>query len=101
MRKRRLARAQRVAMGGILVEPQVGPNTDRAQVADDRLGMSAANVRIEVKLEAVGVAGLGQELLGLGRIIGVARRIGIDAAELGREAGYVRDPRIRADKRLE
>src|ERR1700680_3692769 len=85
-RDRRLAGAHGVAMRGVLHEPQIGPDADRVQIADDRLDLIAFAVAVEVDVEAVGVARFGEQLLRLRRVIGIARRGFVAAAELRGEA---------------
>src|SRR6266702_1971775 len=66
--------ARRVAMGGVLHEPQISPHADRVEIADDRLELIAIAVAVEVDVEAAGIAGFGEQLLRLHRIIAIARR---------------------------
>src|SRR2546426_430725 len=52
-RERRLAGAHRVAVRGILHVVQIGPDPDRAQIADDHLDLLAIAVAVEIDVEAV------------------------------------------------
>ena len=68
--------APRGGQGGALHGAHPGPDADRLQVAGDRLAhREVGRERVEVAgVEAVGVAGLGEELLGPRRIVGIAAR---------------------------
>ena len=93
--------AYRVAHRRILHEAQIGLDADRAQIADHRLGLRPLPVGVQVDLETVRVAGLGQQRFRLRRIIGVARRALVGTAELRRKADRVQHPRRFADHGLQ
>jgi len=88
-------------MRSVLKVMQVGPDADRAQIADDRLDLVALAVTVKVDVEAVRIAGLRKQLLGFRRIIGIARRGLVAAAELRREARHVEHARTLADDGLD
>ena len=69
----------RVALeeGGALERPQLGADADRLKVVDHRLGdVGVRGVAVVLAgVEAVGMTRLGQQLLGLGRIVHRSRRL--------------------------
>jgi hypothetical protein len=69
-----------VAHRGILHEAQIGADADGAQIADNSFRLVALAIGVEVDVEAVGEARLGEQRLGLRRIVIVARRDFIRAA---------------------
>src|SRR5205085_8085667 len=100
-RERGLAGAHRVAMRRVLQIMQVGPDADRAQIADDGFHLIAVAVTVKVDVEAVRIPRIGEELLRLRRIVGIAWRGLVAAAELRGKARYVEHARGRADDRLD
>src|SRR5213594_781175 len=74
--------------GHALDRPQLHPDTGRVEVVDHGL----ANVgdrgiaKVVPGVEAVGVPGLGQELLGLGAIVAVAGRLPVELEAAGNDA---------------
>src|SRR4030095_9707320 len=74
--------------GGALDRPELHPDAGRVEIVDDRLAHVGDRRVAEViaGVEAVGVAGLRQELLGLDRIVAVAGRLPVELEARGHDA---------------
>src|SRR5262245_16019556 len=77
-------------VNGVLLRDQFYLDADFAELITDHFAdlfafEMAVRREVELDLEAVGVAGLGEQLSGLARIVGIARDLGVEADPVGAE----------------